>query len=114
MKGIRRQKHIKVTTLYNLLNVDNNGCQHEVQRYGLDKIPSAGDKPDRKGYTELCKRFGVKNHDVKKPSEIKLLLSMRNNYLHPTPVKMMDKMIVYEGPFGKVFDGSASFLISLQ
>ena len=53
VEGIRRQKHIEVTTLYDFLIVDNNGCQHEVQCYGLDRITSAGDRPDKKGYTEL-------------------------------------------------------------
>ena len=59
VEGIRRQKHINVRTLYDLLIVDNDGRQHEVQCYGLDRITSAGDRPDRKGDTELCRRFGV-------------------------------------------------------
>ena len=101
-EGIRRQKHIKVTMLYNLLIVDNNGCQHEVQCYGLDRITSAGDRPDRKGYTELCRKFGVGVNEVKKPSEIQLLLLMRSNYLHPSSVKRIDKMKLDQGPFGKV------------
>ena len=30
---------------------------------------------------------------------------MRNNSIHPLPVKWINKMTLYDVPFGKVFDG---------
>ena len=30
---------------------------------------------------------------------------MRQNCLHPTPLKTIDRMILYDGPLGKVFGG---------
>ena len=110
VEGIKRQTHIETTNLYDLLIVDNDGHEHQIQCYGLDRITSAGEKPDRKGYAKLCEKFGIESSDVKKPSEIQLLLSMRSNYLHPVPVKSINRMILYEGPFGKVFGGSCNFL----
>ena len=36
---------------------------------------------------------------------IDLLISMRQNFLHPKPVKTIDQLILYDGPLGKVFGG---------
>ena len=110
VEGIKRQTHVENTMLYHLVLKDIRGQEHAVQCYGLDRITSAGEKPDKKGYAKLCDRFGVKQSEVKKPSEIHLLLSMSCNNLHPVPIKTIDKMILYNGPFGKVFGGSCDFI----
>ena len=36
---------------------------------------------------------------------IDLLISMRHNFLHPEPVKTINRLILYDGPLGKVFGG---------
>ena len=41
--------------------------------------------------------------DAQKPNEIDLLISMRKNSFHPVPVKRIDEMTLYEGPFDKIF-----------
>ena len=36
---------------------------------------------------------------------IDLLISMRQNRLHPLPAKTVNRMVFYEGPLEKVFGG---------
>ena len=43
---------------------------------------------------------------MKRPSVINLLISMRQNFLHPQPVKTIDRVVLYDGPLGQVFGGS--------
>ena len=72
--------------LYDLLIMDDKGKVHIVQCYGLDKVTSAGEVPEKEGYAKLCKNFDIASNEVEKPTEIHLLLSMRCNYLHPEAV----------------------------
>ena len=48
----------------------------------------------------------MKPEEVRRPTAIDLLISMRSNFLHPEAVKTIGKMKLYDGPMGKVFGGS--------
>ena len=54
---------------------------------------------------KVCSKFGVNIKQMTRPESIDLLISMRQNILHPTPVKTIDRLILYDGPLGKVFGG---------
>ena len=75
------------------------------QCYGLDKISSTAPPPDKKSYKVMCKKFGITPEEVQKPKEIDVLISMRNSSHHPSPVKVLGDMTLYEGMYGKVFGG---------
>ena len=79
---------------------------HTYQCYGLEKISSAAPPPNKKSYKEMCKRFGVSHKEVEKPKEIDILISMRRSSHHPSPVKRLGEMTLYEGIYGKVFGGT--------
>ena len=53
----------------------------------------------------MCARYGVKPKQVVRPSSIDILISMDDNVIYPKSVKTIGKMILYEGPLGKVFGG---------
>ena len=94
------------TKLYTVILVDNTGVRHELPCYGLEKISSIAAPPEKKQYRTLCAKFGVKPEDVKRPKKIDILISMRQNHLHPTPLKTVGDMKLYKGVFGLVFGGS--------
>ena len=105
MEGIKGQEHYETTKLYNVPMVDKNGETVIIQCYGLDKIASRPVPPKKASYKRLCDKFGVSLNEVLKPDEIQLLISMRKNSIHPSAVKRMNEITLYEGPFGKVFGG---------
>ena len=80
------------------------------QCYGLDIIAGPAINPDEVSYRKLCDKFGVDYDEMRRPEEIDLLISMRNNTDHPKAAKTKDKMMLFDGPFGKVFGGSEGSL----
>ena len=105
VEGIKGVEYTEHTMLYEVTLVDKTGATHSYMCYGLDKISSAAPPPDKKSYKEMCKRFGISPDEVKKPTNIDILISMRRATHHPNPVKVLGEMILYEGIYGKVFGG---------
>ena len=64
-----------------------DGQIHEFLCYSLDDIYCVADLPKKESYGELCKSFGIKQSEVIQPKRIYLLISMRQNLLHPVPLK---------------------------
>ena len=81
-----------------------NGQVYEISCYGLDVIASVAAPPEKESYAKMCARYGVKSKQVVRPSSIDILI-LDDNVIHPKPVKTIGKMILYEGPLGKVFGG---------
>ena len=81
------------------------GQKYEFPCYGMDKISSVASPPKKPSYNNLCSKFDVKPSQMRRPSSIDLLISMRQNFLHPSPVKTIDRIVLYDGPLGKVFGG---------
>ena len=106
VEGIKGMEYREHTMLYNVSLIDKNGVVNQYQCYGLDKISSTAPPPDKKSYSKLCKMFGIGPDEVKKPEEIDILISMRNSSHHPSPIKILGDMTLYEGVYGKVFGGS--------
>ena len=94
------------TKLYTVYLVDDEAKVHELPCYGLDKISSVVNPPDRSSYKALCHKFGVTFRNMRRPEEIDILISMRQNHLHPNPIKTFGGMKLYKGVFGSVFGGS--------
>ena len=86
------------------------GRAHEIECYGLDVISSVTPPPKMGSYAAMCSRFGIKPEEVKRPSKIDLLISMWDNSIHPSKIKTIGKMILYQGPLGKVFGGRCAEL----
>ena len=94
------------TKLYTVYLVDDEAKVHELPCYGLDKISSVVNPPDRSSYKTLCHKFGVTFRNMKRPEEIDILISMRQNHLHPTHIETFGGMKLYKGVYGSVFGGS--------
>ena len=94
------------TKLYTVHLVDNEGEVHELPCYGLEKISSVVNPPEKKSYMNLCRKFGVTVREMRRPEEIDILISMRQNHVHPTPIETFGGMKLYKGVFGLVFGGS--------
>ena len=84
--------------------------KYEFACYGMDEISTVAPPPERSSYERVCSKFGVNPKQMKRPESIDLLISMRQNFLHPEPVKTVDRLILYDGPLGKVFGGQDSDL----
>ena len=82
-----------------------NNKKYEFPCYGMDEISSVASPPEKKSYEKICNKFGVKPSQLRRPTSIDLLISMRQNFLHPEPAKTIDRLILYDGPLGKVFGG---------
>ena len=67
MEGIMKTKHLEKTKLYNLQIIDETRQVHIVQAYGLDKVTSGSEIPEKEGYLQLCEEFGVHLLEVAKP-----------------------------------------------
>ena len=66
--------------------------------------------PTKPSYKAMCERFGVQPVDVKRLSKIDLLISIWDNSIHPLKLRTIEKMMLYDGPLGKVFGGHWSDL----
>ena len=56
----------------------------------MEKITSVAAPPEIKSYRKLCKKLKVGAAKVRRPNLIDMLISMRQNFLHPKPVKQVD------------------------
>ena len=73
---------------------------YEIPCYRMEKITSVAAPPEIKSYRKLCKKLKVGAAKVRRPNSIDLLISMRQNFLHPKPVKQMDGITIVRWSFG--------------
>ena len=59
---------------------------------------------------QRSRKFNVKAVEVKRPTTVDLLISIRQNHLHPVSVKTIGGITLYAGPLGKVFGGNSPSL----
>ena len=104
VEGIGGKKSYVSTKVYRV-PILVEGKRIEILCYGLDTISSVISPPDRESYRKLCEKFGVTPNFVRRPNSIDLLISMRQNNLHPNKSKSIGNMTLYVGPLGKVFGG---------
>ena len=109
VEGIGGEENCYKTKLY-MVPIKIGEDKFEVPCYGMDKITSVLAPPGSKSYKQLCEKFNLSPAKVRRPNSIDLLLSMRQNFLHPKPVKQIGSMVLYSGPLGMVFGGSDSSL----
>ena len=104
VEGIGGQEQIFQTFIYKVNVMDHFGNRHAYLCYGLDAIATA-DVPGKASYDRICAKFGIKSHQVRKPSEIDLLISLRSAAHHPVQVKSVGHMTLYDGIYGMVLGG---------
>ena len=105
VEGMGGKETFYETKLYTVPIYDKYGVRHELPCYGMETISSVAPPPETRSYKNLCKKFGIKPHEVKRPKSIDILISMRQNHLHPEKVKTVGEMFLYDGRMGKVFGG---------
>ena len=110
VEGIGGIEQTISTKLYTVTVLDIKGNRHHYACYGLDKIATA-DIPDFDSYRQICSEFRVNPSEVRKPKTIDLLISLRASADHPTKVKSIGDMSLYQGVYGKVFGGTAAELV---
>ena len=100
------------TKLYYVPIKDNKGRIHHLPCYGTDRITNESVLPDTASYQRLCRKFGVDPNEVRRPSKIELLISLRSGHLHPSDCDsiVIGDMKLASGPLGKVFGGTDSEL----
>ena len=105
IEGMGGKESRLMTKLYKV-PIMVNGSVQIIPCYGIDTITSDVSPPEPGSYNKLCQMFNIKTRNVRRPTSIDLLLSMRQNYLHPTPIKTIGNMRLYDGPLGMVLGGS--------
>ena len=106
VEGMGGKETFYRTKIYQVPVFDKNGKRIDIPCYGMDEISSVAPPPESSSYSRLCEKFGIQPCEVKRPEKIDLLLSMRQNFLHPEPIQTDDRMKLYDGRMGKVFGGS--------
>ena len=96
------------TKLYYVPIIDRCGRTHYLPCYGTDKITADSNLPDAASYQRMCRKFGVDPGEVRRPSRIELLISLRSGHLHPNDAgpTIIGDMKLASGPLGRVFGGS--------
>ena len=97
----------------------------QLECLGVDKIGNDEPPPNKDKYSALCKKFRVKEKEVRRPVRVDMLIGQRANHLHPeVQIRKIDGMRLIDGPLGKTFAGvdnsgtlggsklASSFLIS--
>ena len=111
VEGMGRQETFYHTKIYQVPIVDLNKVRSVIPCYGMEEISSVTPPPEAASYGRLCAKFGIHPHQVKRPQTIDLLLSMRQNHLHPTSVSTVEGVTLYRGRFGMVLGGSDPDLV---
>ena len=105
LEGINETKQME-TKVYEVPIRDKQGRIHLVTCYGLPEIAKDVDIPDEQEYVDLCKKFQVDPSEVRRPSQIDVLLSSKDNFLMSDTVEAeMDGVKLYSGPMGLSFMG---------
>ena len=106
VEGIGGQVSVVDTKLYDVLLVDKYGKHRKLEAFGLEKVCSILESIPKDAFLDLCDKFGVNPSEVARPEEIDLLIGLRDPNLQPNKVKIIGKVELSEGVFGKVFGGS--------
>ena len=83
------------TKIYQVPVFDEDGERIDIPCFGMDKISSVAPPPESASYKTLCDKFGIQPSQVRRPKSIDLLLSMRQNFLHPAPIATVDGVTLY-------------------
>ena len=110
VEGMGGKETFYKTKLY-MIPIIVGKLRHEIPCYGMDQISSVAAPPETESYHKLCYKFRVESSQMRRPRNIDLLLSMRQNHLHPQHVRTKDGITLYEGKLGKVFGGSDPGLV---
>ena len=110
VEGMGGEEKFYKTKLYRV-PIKHGDEVYEIPCYGMEKMTSVAAPPEIKSYRKLCKKLKVGAAKVRRPNSIDLLISMRQNFLHPKPVKQMDGITLYGGPLGMVIGGSEGSLV---
>ena len=105
VEGIRGVEETISTKIYDVPLFTRKGKKRVYQCYGMETIASAADPPEEGSYREMCIRFNVSMHEVERPRQIDILISMRHNQDHPKAISSRGDMTLWEGVFGKLFGG---------
>ena len=105
IEGMGGKESRLMTKLYKV-PIMVNGSMQIIPCYGIETITSDVSPPEPGSYNTLCQMFNIKTRNVRRPISIDLLLSMRQNHLHPSPIKTIGNMRLYDGPLGMVLGGS--------
>ena len=89
------------TAEYQVPIEDKEGKIYYLPCYGTDVITSDNNLPDEESYKEMCREFGINPNQVVRPKKIELLISMREQHLHPKVKRSIEGMSLAEGPLGK-------------
>ena len=109
IEGMGGKESRLMTKLYKV-PIMVNGSMQIIPCYGIETITSDVSPPEPGSYNTLCQMFNIKTRNVRRPTSIDLLLSMRQNHLHPSPIKTIGNMRLYDGPLGIVLGGSNKIL----
>ena len=105
LEGINETKQVQ-SKVYKVPIRDKFGKLHWVTCYGLEEIASDWEVPAPSEYEELCDKFGVKPEDVRRPKQVDVLISAKDNFLmSDSVVDTIDGVKLYEGPLGLTFMG---------
>ena len=110
IEGMGGEEKFYKTKLYRV-PIKHGDVVYEIPCYGMEKITSVAAPPEIKSYRRLCKKLKVGAAKVRRPNSIDLLISMRQNFLHPKPVRQMNGITLYGGPLGMVIGGSEASLV---
>ena len=78
LEGINKTKHIQ-SKIYEVPIRDKPGILHLATCYGLEEIASDCEVPAAYEYEELCDKFRVKPREVRRPRQIDVLISAKDN-----------------------------------
>ena len=105
LEGINDTKRVDTYT-YEVPIQDRFGRTHCIECYGLEEIASEAEVPEPGDYRRLCDKFKIDPEQVKRPRQIDILLSARDNFLMSDEVvDSMDGVKLYSGPLGLTFMG---------
>ena len=92
VEGLGGKETFYKTKIYQVPVFDKNGVRIDIPCFGMDEISSVAAPPESASYSRLCKKFGIQPCEVKRPDKIDLLLSMRQNFLHPESIQTDGRM----------------------
>ena len=60
---------------------------------------------DNNSYRKLYSKFNIDPKQMERPTFIQMLITNRQNKLHPNPTKTINKIVLFKGPLRAAFGG---------
>ena len=112
LEGINETKQVQ-SRVYKVPIRDKLGKLHWVNCYGLEEIANDFKVPAPSEYKELCDKFGIKPEDVRRPKQVDVLISAKDNFLmSDSVVNTINGVKLYQGPLGFTFMGDYEDIVS--